>query len=249
MSKICFLLDPDKPQVENVFNACVELQEIFDRKFLSNLLEYWVGGTKASGNDVRKWLKLLKDGKIGQRFIYPGKITHLLGYQYADSVLVPYLLNWTNIGVFSHNLLGITVSQFYKRRCLFGYLVMSNKSSVGKLIDARNISNEEALKIVKNFLDKSGSKVVYLEAGSGARTPVPMDLIKEVSKTVHSYPLGMLIVGGGIKTANEVKKLFSTGVDKVVIGTVLEKDSMEESLDAMKKIIKPFEALSRNRYL
>jgi len=245
--KICFLLDPDKPDAVNVFNAFVRLQEIFDRRFSSRLMEYWVGGTKASSDDIIKWLKKMKNKGLGKRIIYPSRISHISGYPYADYILIPYLLNWTNLKVFIYNLIGILISKFYKRRQLFGYLIMSNGSSVGKLVGARRMSNEEALKIVKNFLDNSSSKVIYLEAGSGARTPVPMDLIKEVSKIVHSYPFGSLIVGGGIKTAEEVKKLFSIGVNKVVIGTALEKYSMEKSLDVMKRIIKPFKALSRNR--
>lgn len=245
IGKICFLLDPDKPEVTNVFNACVRLQEIFDKKFLSNLVEYWVGGTKASGNDVRKWLRMLKNKKIGKRLIYPGKITHILGYQYANLILVPYLLNWTNFKVFIHNLIGIVISKFYKRRHLFGYLVMSNKSSVGRLVGARNISNEEAIKIVKEFLNGNNSKIVYLEAGSGSRNPVDIGLIKEVSKIIDIYS-GSLIVGGGIKNANGVKRLFSIGVHKVVIGTALEQASVEKSLAVMKRVIKPFEALSRN---
>ncbi len=239
--KICILLDPDKPQVSNVFNACIRLKEIFDKRFLNKFVEYWVGGTNSSGYDVRKWLKRLKDEGLGQRLIYPGKITHLLGYKYTNTILVPNLLNWTNFGTYLHCLLGISLAKFYERKQLFGYLVMSNGSSVGRLIGAKNLSNKEALEIVKKFLNRNESRVVYLEAGSGSKKPVDIKLVERVSKIMGNYSSGSLIVGGGIRNAGEVKKLFAAGVDKVVVGTVLEQDGMEKSLAVMKSLIRPFE--------
>lgn len=250
MGKICFLLDPDKSEIRNVFEACVRLQSAFDKKFLKNLVEYWVGGTKAGGTDVKKWLMELENKKIGKRVVYPGKISQgILGYQHSDYAVVPYLLNWSDFKIFIYNLVGIMISKLYKRRQLFGYLVMTNKSSVGKRIGARNLSNNEAISIVNEFLGKGISKVVYLEAGSGAKKPVDIDLIKKISQIMSNYSSSCLIVGGGLKNANEVKALFSVGVDKVVIGTALEQNSAEKSLAVMKNIIKPFEIVWKKHNL
>lgn len=240
MGKVCLLLDPDKKEVVNVFNACVKLQGMMDKQFLNRFVEYWVGGTRASGDDVRKWLKRLNDRKIEPRLIYPAKISHgLLGYPYVNYALVPYLLNWTDVKVFIYNLIGILISKFYKRKQLFGYLVMSNKSTVGKKVGARNLSNKNAIGIVKKFLNQSSSKVVYLEAGSGAQKPVEIGLVKEVSKIMKRYQKSTLIVGGGIKTPDKVKALFSGGADKIVIGTALEQESVEKSLKVMLNLLKP----------
>lgn len=63
-----------------------------------------------------------------------------------------------------------------------------------------------------------GHKMVYLEAGSGAHNPVNYDIIKAVRKTI-SIPL---IVGGGIKTPEQMMAAFSAGADLVVVGNHIE---------------------------
>ena len=63
-----------------------------------------------------------------------------------------------------------------------------------------------------------GHKMVYLEAGSGANHPVPKNIIAETRKAID-IPL---IVGGGIKTPQQMMDAFSAGADLVVIGNHLE---------------------------
>ena len=63
-----------------------------------------------------------------------------------------------------------------------------------------------------------GHKMVYLEAGSGAHNPVTHDIISAVHETI-SIPL---IVGGGIKTPEQMMTAFSAGADLVVIGNHIE---------------------------
>ena len=65
-----------------------------------------------------------------------------------------------------------------------------------------------------------GLKMIYLEAGSGARNPVSETMIETVSAAV-SIPL---IVGGGIRTPEKVAANFRAGADLVVIGNALEQD-------------------------
>ncbi len=244
MGKICFLLDPDKPEVSKVFRAYVMLQSKLDKKFAKECLEYWVGGTKATGDDVRLWLKKLQEKNIGPRIIFPGKISQgVLGYKYADLALVPYLLNWTDSKVFLHNMTGILISIFYKRKKKFGYLVLSKNSTVGSKIGARNLTYFDVLEIVRMFLRKFVDATLYLEGGSGVGKPISVKLVKAVSKLVSKNPSNALIVGGGLKTANDVRRMFSAGADKVVIGTIIEQSTEKKSLDMMLKILRPFEAM------
>ncbi len=64
-----------------------------------------------------------------------------------------------------------------------------------------------------------GMKLVYLEAGSGARQPVPDEMIHEVAHYV-SIPV---IVGGGIRRPEEARSKVESGAAFVVTGNVLEK--------------------------
>lgn len=66
-----------------------------------------------------------------------------------------------------------------------------------------------------------GMKMIYLEAGSGAKNPVSKEMISAV-KAVLDIPL---IVGGGIKTIAQLKTAFDAGADLVVVGNVFETET------------------------
>ena len=73
-----------------------------------------------------------------------------------------------------------------------------------------------------------GMKLVYLEAGSGAKHSVPNAMIAAVKARI-SIPL---IVGGGIRTPELAEKKVSAGADFIVTGNVLEENG---SLALMKQ--------------
>lgn len=65
-----------------------------------------------------------------------------------------------------------------------------------------------------------GNKLIYLEAGSGAKWSVPAETINRVSSGID-IPL---IVGGGITSFNGIRDAYDNGADMVVIGTAFEND-------------------------
>jgi putative glycerol-1-phosphate prenyltransferase len=71
-----------------------------------------------------------------------------------------------------------------------------------------------------------GMKYIYLEAGSGAQLPVPCEMVKRVKENID-IPL---IVGGGLRQGDDVKKVFDAGADFVVLGSIIEKsrDTFQE---------------------
>ena len=70
-------------------------------------------------------------------------------------------------------------------------------------------------------------RVIYLEAGSGADSHIPVDFIMKVKKLTNL----MVIVGGGIKTAQDALEVKEAGADIIITGTVVE-----ETDDTYKKI-------------
>ncbi len=68
-----------------------------------------------------------------------------------------------------------------------------------------------------------GKKAIYLEAGSGAITPVSTEIIKAVRAHISIK----LIVGGGIRTPEAMQSAYDAGADIVVIGNHFE-DHPEE---------------------
>lgn len=65
-----------------------------------------------------------------------------------------------------------------------------------------------------------GMKLVYLEAGSGATKPVPKEMVRMVS-SVLDIPI---LVGGGLKSAEDCADRIEAGADFIVMGTRLERD-------------------------
>ena len=79
-----------------------------------------------------------------------------------------------------------------------------------------------------------GKKAIYLEAGSGAKTPVSPDIIREVRKNT-SIPL---IVGGGIRTPEAMQAAYNAGADIVVIGNHFEShpEELQKFLSAKRSV-------------
>jgi putative glycerol-1-phosphate prenyltransferase len=65
-----------------------------------------------------------------------------------------------------------------------------------------------------------GLRLIFMDAGSGANQPVPVEMISEV-RGVISIPL---IVGGGIRSSEKVKENLDAGADVIVVGNAFEHD-------------------------
>jgi phosphoglycerol geranylgeranyltransferase len=74
-----------------------------------------------------------------------------------------------------------------------------------------------------------GMKMVYLEAGSGAKHPVPDEMISYV-KSLIDIPV---IVGGGIRDARTARRKLASGADIIVTGNLLQ---AQGGIDTMKEI-------------
>lgn len=103
-----------------------------------------------------------------------------------------------------------------------GYILVEsgNMTSVEYISNTKPIPRTKpdiavATAIAGEFL---GQKAIYLEAGSGAQLRVPDNMINSVKQSIN-IPL---IVGGGIRSAEDMKKVFQAGADVVVIGNALE---------------------------
>jgi phosphoglycerol geranylgeranyltransferase len=81
-----------------------------------------------------------------------------------------------------------------------------------------------------------GQKLIYLEAGSGAVSSVPAEIISAVKSQVD-VPV---IVGGGIRTEKDVHQKLSAGADIIVTGTVLTQDTGAARLARLAQAVKNY---------
>jgi putative glycerol-1-phosphate prenyltransferase len=65
-----------------------------------------------------------------------------------------------------------------------------------------------------------GMKVIYMDAGSGAKRPITEAMIEKVAYSIEAP----LIVGGGITSPEKAYLNCKAGADVIVIGNAIEKD-------------------------
>jgi phosphoglycerol geranylgeranyltransferase len=77
-----------------------------------------------------------------------------------------------------------------------------------------------------------GQQLIYMDAGSGAQYSISEQMINKVSKNVQ-LPM---IVGGGIRDVEGVRRAFEAGAQVVVVGNAIEKNpSLIEEMSAVSK--------------
>ena len=84
-------------------------------------------------------------------------------------------------------------------------------------IGPRDISKAASYALAGRFF---GMGCTYLEAGSGADRPVPLPMIR----AVRAGTRGPLVVGGGIRTAGQARRIAEAGADVIVTGTIAERN-------------------------
>lgn len=79
-----------------------------------------------------------------------------------------------------------------------------------------------------------GMKLIYMDAGSGAKEPITEKMIQTVARHID-VPL---IVGGGIRDAEKAYLNCKAGADVIVIGNAIEKDAslIEEMAAAIHQV-------------
>ncbi len=215
-SLLAVLIDPDKISENN-------LKAIAKHCNLKKIDFLFVGGSIVSSS-VDKLVEKIKNLTDTPVVIFPGSPIQI-SYK-ADAVLFLSLISGRNPEL----LIGqhIQVSKRLKKSKLevipTGYMLIKNKniSSVEYISNTKPIPAQKTDIAISTAIagELLGLKTIYLEAGSGASETINENLIKKVKENIN-IPL---IVGGGIKTKNDIEKVKKAGADIVVIGTVVEKN-------------------------
>lgn len=119
------------------------------------------------------------------------------------------------------------------------YIVIEPGGAAGWVGDARLIPrNKPKLAVAYALAAKYlGMHYIYLEAGSGADKPVPVEMVAAVKKAVGVQT--KVIVGGGIRDGNTAKERVKAGADMIVTGTIVEQvDDIRGKIEELVKAIK-----------
>ena len=223
---LAVLIDPEKMDIQNILSFLKKVHQ-------SIATHVFVGGSTDENNCTRSVVIALKKVTKLPIVLFPGDVTQITSR--ADGILFLSLLSGRNPEyLIEQHIKAVPLLKESNLEIIpTGYLLIDGgkETAVERVSNTKPISQTEISTIINTALagEYSGKKLIYLEAGSGSTKAVNQKIIKEVSENL-SIPL---IVGGGIKTKQQLNTAFESGADLVVIGTAFEND--ERFFEDLKK--------------
>ena len=219
------LLDPDK------VNRLEDKVKMYDELGVDL---FFLGSSQPVEANIDFVAKRIKDVTNLPLIIFPGAPNQVT--KEADAVLFLSLLSGRNPDYLINN--HVIAAPFIKSINLevipTGYILVESgkKTSVEIASKTAPLASDDIDNIVNHAIagEFLGMKCIYLEAGSGALRHVSVNIVKAVKKNID-IPL---IVGGGIRDKETIKKLVEAGADFIVIGNHLEKKSEKEGVEILK---------------
>lgn len=214
---LAILLDPDKIDL----NKADILIEKIDQ---SPATHVFIGGSHVQNNILDELIIALKQKISLPIILFPGNSSQISNQ--ADAILFLSLISGRNPDyLIEHQVDAVPILKKTQLEIIStGYMLIESGSETAvarvsntKPLDRNNIDYAMYTAQAGEML---GHKLIYLEAGSGAKQAVPVEMIKQVSNNIE-IPL---IVGGGIIDLQGIRKAYEAGADLVVIGTAFEND-------------------------
>ena len=209
------LLDPDKNDLESLPSFIREATEAGADAFL-------VGGSLMLTNVFEDHLRTIKQNTSIPVIIFPGSIMQVSPL--ADAILFLVLISGRNPDYLIGN--QVIAAPIVRRSGLealsTGYMLIEagNTTSAEFMSNTKPIPRDKPDIALAHALaaELIGMKLVYLDAGSGARESVSDDMLRTIAQRC-SLPI---IVGGGIRTPEDARKKIEAGASFVVTGTITE---------------------------
>lgn len=196
------------------------------------------GSTRAGGKILDQTVRAVKRKVKLPVILFPAGETGIS--RYADAIFFMSMLNSTDpYFITGAQRRGAPLVRKFKLEALpMAYLAVEPGGAAGQVGKADLIPRDkpELAAAYASAARYLGMKFVYLEAGSGAGIPVPVDMVKVVRRAID----GTLVVGGGIRTPKAASDRVKAGADVIVTGTLVERsvDRIERINEIVKAIRK-----------
>ncbi|MEZ4922651.1 MAG: geranylgeranylglyceryl/heptaprenylglyceryl phosphate synthase [Crocinitomicaceae bacterium] len=217
--KLAILIDPDKTKAHSELENLLEKIKALKPTFI------FVGGSTVDAQDIDQCIAFIKKHTAIPVVIFPG--SHQQVNEKADAILFLSLLSGRN----PDYLIGHQVESAHLLKKMqletisTAYLLIDGgkNSSVAYVSQTSPIPSDQEGIAIKTAIagEMLGFKCVFMDAGSGAINPVPVKMIKAVRSNIQ-LPI---IIGGGIRSIEELDHAYEAGANLVVIGNKIEEDS------------------------
>jgi phosphoglycerol geranylgeranyltransferase len=214
---LAVLIDPDKISLEDL-PEFVQYAEKQGANF------FFVGGSLLTTHAFSRCVSLLKKHAAVPVLIFPGSAYQV--HPEADALLLLSLISGRNADLLigQHVMAAPMIKSSGLKTIATGYMLVDG----GAPTTASYISNTSPIPHNKADIaavtalagEMLGLKCIYLDAGSGAKQAVSAEMIRAVKQTVK-LPL---LVGGGIRNAEQARNAAQAGANVIVVGNVLESD-------------------------
>lgn len=211
------LVDPDKVGPGQISELCTLADE-------SGVDYLFVGGSLVVTNHLDEVVTHIKKETDIPVILFPGSPSQVS--RFADALLYLSLISGRNpeLLIGQHVISAPIVKQSGLEIMSTGYMVVDG----GAPTTVSYISNAAPIPHDKNEIavctamagEMLGMKLIYMDAGSGARRPIHEGMIAAVAQQI-SIPL---VVGGGITDPEKAYINCRAGADIIVVGNAIEKD-------------------------
>ena len=215
--KFVVLIDPDKVRVGNI-------DKIISLAVEAGVDYFFIGGSLIVNNMLDECLSAIRKACTIPMILFPGN-SFQLSYR-ADAILFLSLISGRNAEL----LIGkhVITAPYIKLSPLetlpTGYMLIDGgvPTTVSYMSNTQPIpANKDDVAVCTAMAGEMlGLRLMYMDAGSGAKNPISRSMIESVSGTI-SIPL---IVGGGIKEPKTAAAAAAAGADAIVVGNAIEKD-------------------------
>ena len=209
------LVDPDK-QSDGEHEKIARLAKDAGVDF------FFVGGSLLTSDSLFHCIRILKDNSNIPVILFPGNTYQVA--RNADAMLFLSLISGRNPDM----LIGMHViaAPYIKLSGIetlpTGYMLIDSgkPTSVSYMSNSFPIPNDKKDIAACTAMagEMLGLRLIFMDAGSGAATPVPAGMIRFVKDSI-GVPL---IVGGGLRTPEKARETLRAGADVIVIGNRFE---------------------------
>lgn len=214
---LAILLDPDKIDLNNA-------EILIEKINQSPATHIFIGGSLVNNNIIDELIIEIKQDCDLPIVLFPGNPSQISDQ--ADAILFLSLISGRNPDfLIEHQVQAVPIIKKTNLEVIStGYILIESgtKTAVERVSKTKPLDRNNPQYILQTAQagELLGNKLIYLEAGSGAKKSVPVEMIQLVSQNIE-IPL---IVGGGIVDLQGIQKAYDSGADLVVIGTAFEKD-------------------------